>query len=55
MELDFYQPNIVPAGIKKIVIVGKQMDYTNYTSAKVLLQAQGTEENPWYKGCENHV
>jgi hypothetical protein len=30
MELDFYQPIIVPAGIKKILVIVKQMDYTNY-------------------------
>jgi gliding motility-associated-like protein len=56
MELDFYQPIIVPAGIKKIlVIVGKQMDYTNYTSAKVFIAGtQGDRGESWYKGCNEN-
>jgi hypothetical protein len=42
-------------GIEKIlVIVGKQMDYTNYTSAEVFVAGtKVTEENLWYNGCEN--
>lgn len=56
MELDFYQPIIVPAGVKKIlVIVGKQMDYTNYTSAKVFVAGtQGDRGESWYKGCNEN-
>ena len=53
MQLDFDSPIIVPAGVEKIfVLVGKGMDYTNYTSAKVFVA--GTQEDKgdsWYGGC----
>jgi hypothetical protein len=38
MELDFYQPIIVPAGIKKILVI-VETDGLYHTSAKFLLQA----------------
>lgn len=58
MQLDFDEPLIVPAGVEKILVtVNKGMDYTNYTSAKVIIA--GTQEDKgdsWYKGCnENHL
>jgi hypothetical protein len=54
MELDFYQPIIVPAGIKKIlVIVGKQMDYTNYTCKSFCCGTRWQGES-WYKGCNEN-
>jgi hypothetical protein len=54
MELDFYQPIIVPLALKILVIVGKQMDYTNYTSASFISWYTGDRGESWYKGCNEN-
>lgn len=56
MQLDFDGPIVVPAGVEKIfVLVGKGIDYTDYTSAEVFIA--GTQEDKgdsWYKGCDKN-
>ncbi|MFA9191078.1 T9SS type B sorting domain-containing protein [Flavobacterium sp. FZUC8N2.13] len=53
MQLDFDSPIIVPAGVEKIIVlVGKGIDYTNYTQSAVFVA--GTQEDSgdsWYVGC----
>lgn len=53
MQLGFDTPIIVPAGVEKIIVlVGKGIDYTNYTQAEVFVA--GTQEDKgdsWYIGC----
>jgi len=57
VQIDFDKPIIVPAGIERIlVIVSKQKDYTNYTSAEVFIAGTAQDKgDSWYGGCEpNH-
>lgn len=54
VQIDFDEPIIVPAGTQRILVtVGKGKDYTNYTTAEVLVA--GTAEDTgdsWYLGCD---
>ena len=56
MQVDFYQPVIVPAGVEKIlVVVSKIPNFMNTSIAKVFVAGTIDDRGEsWYKGCNEN-
>lgn len=56
VQVDFYQPIIVPAGVEKIlVLVGKTSNSINYLTAEVFVAGTIDDRGEsWYKGCNEN-